>query len=69
MDTPKVMSTKLKVLAAVSKYQQAEMLEKAAEFAEEELSAAVKEIPTDYIQDYVQRTAALQEAIDALETE
>ncbi len=67
MDTPEVTGNKLKVLNAVSKYQQAEMLKKATEFAEEELRDTVREIPTSYMRDYINRTAASQEAIDALE--
>ncbi|KKN17577.1 hypothetical protein LCGC14_0964430 [marine sediment metagenome] len=60
------MDAQARVLRAVSKYLQAETLKKATEFAEQELLQAVREVPSDYMGDYVQRTSELQEAIEAL---
>ena len=59
------MTDKTKVIAAVRQFRHVELLRQAEEFAGEELSKAVLEIPPGCMVDYAQRTTALLEALEA----
>ncbi len=60
------MDVKARIAKAVRMCEQAETLKRAAEFAEQELLLVVREIPSNYMNEYVQQTEELQEAIEAL---